>query len=169
MEKTYFLAPDADSARRIVADFRTAGIADERIHAIANADVQLEGLPEASVFETTDYVPALKRGAAVGGTSGLLAGLVAVALPPAGIALGGGALLATTLAGASFGAWASSVMGASVTNSHLREFQAALDRGNVLILAEIETERLEQITQIVHQHHPEAAVKGVKSALPPVA
>ncbi len=169
MEKLYFLAPDVDSARRIVADFRTAGIEDERIHVIANGDVALEDLPEPSVFETTDYVPALERGVAVGGTTGLLAGLAAVALPPAGIALGGGALLATTLAGASFGAWASSMLGASVTNSHIREFQAALDRGNVLILAEIETERVETIRKIVRRHHPEAAVKGAKSALPPVA
>lgn len=167
MEKIYFLAPDPDSAKRIVSDFKQAGIPEKHIHAVANSQAKLEDLPEASAFETTDFLPALERGAALGGTTGLLAGVVAVASPPAGIALGGGALLATTLTGASFGAWASSMLGASVKNSHIREFEDALDKGEVLILAEVDAGREDDLVKIVHEHHPEASVGGKKSVVPP--
>ena len=64
---------------------------------MAKDSVTLDQLPKASLLEESDFVPALKRGAAAGGGVGLLAGLAAVTFPPAGIALGGGALLGLLL------------------------------------------------------------------------
>jgi hypothetical protein len=61
--------------------------------------------------DISDLVPALQRGTAAGGAAGLLAGVAAVTFPPAGLTLGGGALLGLTAFGAGFGAWMSSMVG----------------------------------------------------------
>lgn len=168
MEKLYFLVPNADSAHHLINDFRQNGIDDERIHLVAKSDTRLDNLPEASPLVESDFVPALQRGIALGGTTGLVAGLAAVAFPPAGITLGGGAILASTLGGASFGAWASSMIGVSAPNSHLRSFEDAIGQGQILILVEVEEDQVEATQALIKRHHPEVEIKGTQDALPPV-
>jgi hypothetical protein len=85
------------------------------------------------VKETNDAGPAMNRGLAVGGTLGLVGGLLAVSFPPAGVVLGGGAVLMGAAAGASFGAFSSGLVGASVPEPLRREFQDELDQGKVLL------------------------------------
>lgn len=168
MEKLYFLTPDLTSTHAIVNDLRAIGIGDQNIHLVANDQTTLEELPEASMLKESDLIPALQRGAAIGGATGLLAGLAAVAIPPAGLVFGGGAILATTLAGAGFGAWASSMMGVSTPNSHLQQFEEAIAQGQILVLVETEADRVEEIQQLVRRHHPEADIKGTQDTLPPL-
>lgn len=164
MEKLYFLIPKLAVAKSIVSTLRTVGIDERHIHVVAKANVTLEQLPKALLLEDSDFALALKHGAAAGGTVGLLASLVAVAVPPAGIVLGGGALLGSTLAGATFGAWAASMIGISAPNSQLRQFEDALDQGALLMLIEAERERLEDIRQTVLQHHPKALFEETQDA-----
>ena len=65
-----------------------------------------------------------------GGATGLLAGLAAAVIAPAGVAVGGAAmLLGTTVAGVSYGAFVSALVGSSVPNSQLREFEELLEKG----------------------------------------
>ena len=167
MEKIYFLLPNAGCAAMLVNDLRAMDIDDDHLHVIAKHDTELENLPEASLEAETDMVPAIKRGAAYGGATGLLAGLAAAAFPPAGIVLGGGALLGSTLAGATFGAWASSMIGISAPNSHLREYEEAIERGEVLMLVEVEEDRVEPVTETVRRHFPEVSIEGLESPVPP--
>src|SRR5690606_25017867 len=102
-----------DSARAVVHDLLIKHVQERHIHLLARRGTPLEDLPEASLAQRTDLVPALERGVTVGGATGALAGLVAVAAPPAGLVLGGGAVLAMAIAGAGFGAWASTLLGVS--------------------------------------------------------
>ena len=101
MRRIYFLVPKIATTKEIVDDFLLARIEERHIHVIAKRGTPLEDLPEANLLQKTDFIPAVQQGVALGGATGLLAGLVAVALPPASTVIAGGVLLATTLAGAS--------------------------------------------------------------------
>ena len=117
MRRIYFLLPDVDVARKIVDELLLSRIAEKDIHVIAKEGTEMADLPEASLAQKSDVIPAFERGIAVGGATGLLAGVAAVTFPPAGLVLGGGALLGIALAGTGFGALMSTMIGVSAPNS----------------------------------------------------
>ncbi|MEX1034097.1 MAG: hypothetical protein WDZ30_12100 [Cellvibrionaceae bacterium] len=155
-----FLAPDIDKAKMIIADLREAGYPDEKLNVVANHSVPLEDVPEADLRHGSDLVNAAKRGAATGGSVGALAGLLFVAFPPAGLALGGGAIIGGAVAGAGFGVWASTLVGVSIPNTKIEEYQEAIDQGQVLIIVDtINHQEAERVQDIVRRHHPEAVIR----------
>ncbi len=167
MHRLYFLSPNLQSAKQVVDALLLARIPQQNVHVVANHNVALENLPEASVLENSDLIPALQKGAAVGGATGLLAGLVAVAFPPAGLVLASGAvLMATTLAGAGVGAWASSLIGISTPSSRLKEFEDAVARGELLLLVDVPAEREQEIKSLIARTHPEAIIHHLDSMAP---
>lgn len=169
MRRLYFLVPSVESAKQIVDELLLARIEERHIHIVAKNHRPLEEahLPEAGLFEESDFVPALERGLAVGGATGLLAGIAAVTFPPAGLILGGGAILATSLLGAGLGAWVASMIGVSVPNSQLEKFKDALAKGQLLMLLDVPKDRVEEITDLIKSHHPEAQVEGTEPTFHP--
>jgi hypothetical protein len=123
-------------------------------------------LPEAGLLQESDFVPAVERGVAIGGATGILAGIAAVALPGVGLALGGGAILGIGLAGAGVGAWLSSMIGISAPSSRLKEFETAIEKGSLLMMVDVPKARVDEITDLVKQHHPEAEVEGTEPVIP---
>jgi len=97
MRRIFFLVPSVASAKAIVDALPLARVEERRIHIVAREGTPLEDLPEAGVAQRSDLVPALEKGIAAGGLSGLLAGALAMTFPPTGLVLGGGALLGLTL------------------------------------------------------------------------
>ena len=166
MRRIYFLVPTVASARAIVDELLLKRIEERHIHVVARADTPLEDLPAARVAQSSDLVPALQRGAAAGGLTGLLAGLVAVAFPPAGLVLGGGAALGLTLFGAGFGAWMSSMVGVSLPNSRIEQYQSAIESGQLLMMIDVPRDRVEEIEGLVTGHHPEAELEGIDPNIP---
>lgn len=167
MRRLYFLSPTLEATRQIVDELLLARIPQRDIHVIANHSVALENLPEATVLENSDLIPALQKGAAIGGATGLLAGLVAIAFPPAGLVLAGGAvLMASTVAGAGVGAWAASLIGISTPNSRLRQFEDAVARGEFLILVDVPSNREEEIKALILRTHPETEVHATEPLTP---
>lgn len=168
MRRIYFLVPTLESASKIVDELLLARIEERHIHLVAKDTAALEKghLPEASLLQTSDFIPALERGLAVGGVTGLLAGIAAVTFPPAGLVLGGGAILGTSVAGAGLGAWISSMIGASTPNSQLKEFEKAVEDGHILMLIDVPKSRVEEIEGLVKSHHPEAEVEGTEPTVP---
>ena len=57
----------------------------------------------------------------------MLAGLIAIILPPAPTATAGGILLATTVVGAGIGAWVSGMVGMSIGNRRTKELEDAIE------------------------------------------
>ena len=129
MRRIYFLVPDISATKRIVNELLLARIEEKHIHVIAKRGTPLEDLPEASLLQKSDFVPAVQQGLALGGSTGVLAGLVAVALPPASTVVAGGILLASALAGAGVGAWVSGLVGMSIGNRRIKEFEDAIEAG----------------------------------------
>ncbi|ACC75462.1 DUF1269 domain-containing protein [Paraburkholderia phymatum] len=166
MRRLYFLAPDTPTARAIVDDLLRARITWRHIHVLANHSVTLEALPQASLLQSSDVVHALERGVAFGGATGALLGLVALAFPPAELAIAGGAVVMLTLAGAGFGAWTASMIGVNEPNAHLERFREAIRAGQLLVMADVPGSREHEIEQLITQHVPRADLEGAEPTTP---
>ena len=166
MRRIYFLVPDISATKRIVNELLLARIEEKHIHVIAKRGTPLEDLPEASLLQKSDFVPAVQQGLALGGSTGVLAGLVAVALPPASTVVAGGILLASALAGAGVGAWVSGLVGMSIGNRRIKEFEDAIEAGHFLVLADVSADRVEEIEERVKQHLPEVEIETTEPKVP---
>jgi hypothetical protein len=166
MRRLYFLVPDVATTKKIVDELLLARIDERHIHVLAKRDTPLEDLPEATFLQKTDFVPAMEQGLAVGGATGLLAGLTAVAVP-GGLVLGGGALLGMSLLGAGLGAWWSSMIGAGIGNRRLKDYEEAIERGEILVMADVPRERVPAVEGRIKQHHPEVQFGGLDPTVPP--
>ena len=166
MRRLYLLVPDVDTSVEIVNALLLARIEERHIHLVAKEGTPLGDLPEASLVQKSDLVPAVERGLALGGVAGLLCGLVAVSMPPAGIVLGGGALLGGALAGAGVGVWLSGMIGVGVSNSRLKQFEQAIQEGRLLMLIDIPKQRIDEIEDLIRKHYPQAEIEGTEPTIP---
>jgi len=165
MRRIYFLVPNIAITHKIVEELQAEGIEDRHIHILAKRDTPLEGLPEAGISIKTDFLPAVERGVALGGSTGLLAGLIGLRF--AGFAIAGGPLLGIIMAGATIGSLMGGLAGMNSGNSRLRQFEEAIERGELLVLVDIPKDRIEAIRKLVIKHHPEAEFEGIEPILPP--
>lgn len=166
MRRIYFLAPDIPTARRVVEDLLLARIEERHLHVIAKRGTPLEDLPEANLLQKSDFIPAVERGLALGWSVGLLAGLVGVALPLAGPVVAGGIVLASGLTGAGIGAWLGGMVGMNVGNTRIKQFEAAIEGGQLLVLADVPRDRVEEIEARVRQHLPSVEIEGTEPRIP---
>jgi hypothetical protein len=165
MKRLYFTAPTVDSAKAIVHELLEKDVPENHIHVIAREGTPMEDLPEAGLRDRSDIIPALERGAAIGGTAGALAGLAAVTVPGLGV-VGGGAILALAAAGTGVGAWASSLMGISTPNSRLKRFHEAIEHGQLLMLVDVPRDHVDEVKELVRSHHPEAEIADTEPTKP---
>jgi len=165
MRRIYFLVPDITTTHKIVDELRSQGIEDRHIHILAKRDTPLEDLPEAGVSIKTDFIPALERGVALGGTTGLLAGLIGLRF--AGFAIAGGPILGIIMAGATIGSLMGGLAGMNSGNSKLKKYEQAIEQGELLVLLDIPKEQIEAIRKSITKHHPEATFEGIEPLLPP--
>ena len=77
-----FSTPNLETAQAALAAAREAGVEDNDLLLVARSDIELESIPDNRQEADTDLMPAALRGAGYGGATGLLAGLVAFAIPP---------------------------------------------------------------------------------------
>ena len=166
MRRLYFMVPDIDTANTVVDELLLKRVDDHHIHVVAKEGTPMGDLPEANLLQKSDFIPAMERGLAVGGITGVLAGIAAVTFPPAGLVLGGGAILGTSLAGAGIGAWISGMIGMDVPNSQIEKFEAAIEKGEVLMMIDIPKTRVEEIEALIQHHHPDADMGGTEPHRP---
>ena len=164
--RLYFLLPDIGRARQILDELLLARIEERHIHVLAREGTPMTGLPSATMLQRSDVLHGLEMGLAVGGATGILAGLTAVLFPPTGLELGGGTVLALALAGAGIGAWAAGMIGTDVPNSQLKKFEPAIQRGDVLLMVDVRLGDVERISEMIHRYHPEASDHGTEPTIP---
>ncbi len=166
MRRIYFLVPNIATTKKIVDELLLARIEEKHIHVIAKRGTPLEELPEANLLQKNDFIPAVEQGLALGGSTGMLAGLVAVVLPPASTVIAGGILLATTLAGAGVGAWIGGMVGMNIGNRRTQKFADAIEAGELLVLADVPTDRVNEIEVSVKQYLPTVDIEGTSRIYP---
>lgn len=134
-------------AQRALQAARGAGVENDDLSLIARGDIELENIPDERKEAKTDFMPAIARGAAGGGAAGLLAGLIAVAVPPLGITLAGVGVM--TLAGALVGSWSSALVGASVPDPVRRRFEEEIAAGRILLVLDAEEPALARADEAI--------------------
>lgn len=167
MRRMYFLIPDIGTVRKIVDEMLLARVEERRMHVIAHRDTVLHNIPQASIFHMSDVVPAISRGITYGGVVGLLAGLILAMQFDASFNKTGGLItLLVTLGGAAFGAWISGMVGISIPNRRIKQFQEAIEGGQLLMLIDVPALRMDDITKNVAKHYPDVKFGGVEPAIP---
>ncbi|HEV2431300.1 MAG TPA: DUF1269 domain-containing protein, partial [Burkholderiales bacterium] len=135
--RLYFMLPDVESARRTADDLLLARVEDRHMRFLARRGTELDPLHEASYFDKTDMVHGAAVGLALGAIIGGLVGVMVVADPPQGTSPQLVVVLIGMLVGAPLGAWMASMAGAAVPNSRLRQFQADIEAGRVLMMVDV--------------------------------
>jgi hypothetical protein len=166
MRRIYFLVPDVTVTRLVVDALLLARIEERHIHVIAKHGTPMKDLPEANLFQKSDFIPAVERGLAIGGSTGILAGLVAITLPASATMLAGGVLLMATLSGAGIGAWAGGMIGVSADNTRIKQFEEAIEAGQLLLLVDVPKSRVDEIEKCIKQHLPQIEIEGTEPHIP---
>jgi hypothetical protein len=148
----------------VVGDLRGAGISDANLYVVAREGTPLGDLPEAGEIARSDFYPQLERGLAVGGTIGLIGGLIAMRV--LGAVIGGGAVLLFGLVGAGVSGLLSAIAGASFPSSRLAQFEKKIEAGSLLILVDATREQVPLVEAIVKKRHPEAEIEGFEPRAP---
>jgi hypothetical protein len=166
MRRLHFLVPDTTVGKKVVDELLLAHVEWKHIHVIAKRGTPLEDLPEASAWQKSDIIPAMLRAVPVGGATGMLCGLVALTLSPALVVAGGGILLATSLAGIGLGVFLGGMVGLNVGSTRFKAYEAAIERGELLVIADVPRDEVEAITERIKKAHPKAEPEGTEPRVP---
>ena len=164
--RLYFVLPDLASAKQIVNDLLLARIEDRHMHFHAKDGVSLEGLHQATLFQTSDIVHGAESGLVVGGVAGVMAGIAVMMFPPTGVSMQLITILITAVLGSMFGVWVSSMIASSVPNSRLREFEHDIDDGKILLMVDVPAMRVTEIRALIAKRHPEAIGGNQEATIP---
>jgi hypothetical protein len=160
--RLYYFLPDIDSARRAFDDMLLNRIEQKYIHFITGGAPLPHDMPEANFLLKTDVVHGFASGTMVGAGLGIAFGALLIFyydMPQA-------AILVTTLIALLFGGWAASMVAAALPNSRLKAFYPEIEKGKVLMIADVPARRVEQIEKMLAERHPEMRFGGEEPNVP---
>jgi hypothetical protein len=164
--RLYYVMPDNASARKIMEDLLLARIEERHIHCLGCPGTSMEGLHEANVLQKTDLVHGAQIGLLLGALLGcVVGGAVVWYFPVVGI-WQTVTVLAAMIIGALFGVWVSSMVGASIPNSRLRQFESLIEQGKILVMADVPEHRTEEIKSLLGARHPEVVRQALEPHIP---
>jgi hypothetical protein len=159
MRRLYFMLPDTESCKKVVTELKNARIPERHLHVIASLVTPLDDLPEATLLQKSELAHGVEKGIALGGAAGLLGGLLVVAFPPAGLVVGGAALMTAVTAGsAGFGALAMGLISKDIHSKKLAAFESGIEQGHVLLIVDVPKDDVELWKGRIIEHHPEAEI-----------
>lgn len=164
--RIYWLLPDLKSARSVMDELLLARIEHRHLHFLAKEGVDLSGLREASALQSSDLVSAAQRGLCVGAALGAAAGAMLAAYAMLDDAAKPALVGALAAAGAFFGAWSASLIGASVPSRRLTRFQSAMAKGQILLMVDVPHRRVKDIEALLQTSHPDAHFEGHEPNVP---
>lgn len=161
--RLYYLLPDIESARQTLDDLLLNRIEQRHIHFLSRSPMPVD-MPEANFLQKTDVVHGAKAGMLTGAVLGMALGFLLVYY----FSLSSGALTvtATTLVGVLFGGWAASLVAAAIPNTRLAAFFPEIEKGRVLLIADVPARRIDQIEKALAERHPEINFRGEEPTIP---
>lgn len=165
MRRLCFLSPDLKHAQSVVRDLKNDGIEEKHIYAIAKSGLPLGELPDGGP-DDDDFLPAFERGVALGGATGLLAGLFAIAFPPAGFIIGGGGVLLIGMMSASVGGLLTGMAGAAFPNSRLKVFEKDIESGKILIMLDVAKDQIAHVNRLIQRLDPDIEIENIEPPAP---
>ncbi len=165
--RLYYLLPDIPAARAAMDELLLARIEARHVHFMTGGQMLPPELPEANLLQRTDIVRGAEMGMAFGAALGLLTGvglLYYFDFDSAGVKAA--VVVIAALVGMLFGAWASSMQGASLPNSRLAAFSADLEKGGILLIADVPAGQVGKVETMLAERHPEMRFRGEESHIP---
>jgi hypothetical protein len=145
--RAVFSTASMEAAKAAMSAARSAGVKDSNLSLIARSDISLEKIPDDYKEVNNDFYPAAIKGAAGGGAIGLLAGIIAAAIPPIGLTLAGACLM--TLGGVSLGAWSTALAGSAIADPVRRKFEKEIEDGRILVVVDADEPTMEIVKRAV--------------------
>ena len=164
--RLYFVLPDTITAETVHNELLLSRIPENQMHAIARADLDLSDLPKANLLQTSDVVHGAQLGFIIGGFTGVLAGSLAASMGWLVPGLEVWSVSSLAVGGAFLGAWASSMVAVNIPNTRLKPYQKAIDSGQILFCVDIKAQQVDEISDLVRRHHPEATMLEVEPTIP---
>ncbi|SDL69458.1 hypothetical protein SAMN05192555_106115 [Franzmannia pantelleriensis] len=160
MQRLYFLTPNANITSDIADELSQMGLTKDDLHVVGRnwKPLEREGVPVATVRETTDVMNAPKRGVPVGAGLGAVLGVIIhLVLGPSLIII----VPAMAVFGGLFGLWTSTMVGISVKDVKVDKYKKALNRGALMMIADVPSDREETVKEMVRRHHPEVVIDQI--------
>ncbi|SNS49375.1 hypothetical protein SAMN06265795_10369 [Noviherbaspirillum humi] len=162
--RLYYLLPDMASARRVLDDMLLNRVEVRYLHFISHREELGPDLPEASFLYKTDVVHGAQAGMLVGAVLGVVLAAAAASYfspeSPAPLAI------LITLVCTLFGAWSASMVAAALPNSRLKAFYPDLERGRILLIADVPARRVADIEKTMAERHPDIRFGGEAPEVP---
>lgn len=156
--RLYFLLPDRDHALAVVDELVHEGIDTEDIHALGSPHTRLDGLPSATFRQENDTASHLE---AFLWNANLISFVMALVILLVMVATTGWNLWLLLPAGLMAVNFLAGLRFTRLPNTHLDEFTDAMAHGEILIMVDVPEQRVAEVEDRVHHHHPEAATGGV--------
>ena len=163
MKRLFFAVPSLEIANTITHELVQIGLNKNDVHITGGVgnEIKRSKVPEATIVQTSDAIPAIKRGAIIGLVfSGILYGIFAFFLPP-DIKITPTAIAAMIFVSIVLGAWMSSLIGVSVKNRVIETHEESIREGYLIMMIDCPDEKEEKIVNLIAQHHPDVRVAGV--------
>ncbi|WP_262489086.1 DUF1269 domain-containing protein [Halomonas sp. ANAO-440] len=163
MQRLYFLIPDKETTSVIVDELNSMGLTKDELHVVGKdwRPLEKEGVPVASLIQTSDVVNASKRGAIAGAVLGLILGLIAhfmlIDTNIVWITLG------MIVFGTLFGVWASTMVGVSVRDVKVGKYDKAIKRGAMLLIIDVPDEQEEVFKNTIKRHHSDVIIDKIST------
>jgi hypothetical protein len=147
---------DLGAAERALIEVRAAGISKDGVHLIAgNEKSQHDHYMEEAKERSKTAGSAAASGASFGGGLGIVASLVALAIPGVGPIVAAGPI-ATVLTGLGIGAASGGIIGAlknmGMSHEQAPLYEEAVRRGLIIALVQVDEERAPEIERILELH-----------------
>ncbi|KIF82110.1 hypothetical protein [Noviherbaspirillum autotrophicum] len=162
--RLYYLLPDIECARRTLDDLLLSRIEQRYVHFLSLGAPLPSDLPEANILHRTDVVHGAGNGMLIGAALGLALG--ALLAMNVDLASPSAVVVGTTLLGLIFGGWAASMVAAALPNTRLKAFYPEIEKGKVLMIADIPASRIKEIEKVLEERHPEMRFSGEDPRIP---
>lgn len=163
MKRIVFLSPDIRHARKVVGVLQDKNIDNQHIYTITPKGVDREDLPGPGT-EADDFLSGYFRGLLFGSAAGLIAGIILFIMQPSAFDIGITTVVLVTLIGSGVGGVLTGIAGAAFNNSRLDEFNDAITKGNILIMADVEPDQQADIENAVKEIDPPTTLAGTEPA-----
>ena len=158
--RLYLVVPNIEKTAEILKKLWEQKAMIDGIHIVVKDfdHMGVKPLLESGIFKTTDVTAALLRGAVAGGLLGIGVGGLLMKFPPHEFSFGIGSMIALSIFGMLFGAWASSLIGVSILNPTVEKIKNAAEKGSLIMLIDLPKARENEVMNFIRSYYPETTL-----------
>lgn len=156
MKRLFFLVPDLKTTREVAQEMEDSGIGESHVHVMGQHVDQINRahLHPTNVVQTTDLVPALRRGALLGIVLSITIYVLFSLMLPENVRIPGLGIFAIISFGVCFGIWASGMIGIGIKNQIIEKYENYVKTGHYIVVVDVPNDRENEVTNQVIQMHP---------------